>query len=548
MSGMEKASNSDELVDIGESHQKAGRLQDAESYYRKALEIDAGHPGALYYLGSIAYEDGRLQFSTQLIEELLRGEPNDVEARHLLGMIALKEEDPARASEHFKKALVLQPSYALAYYSLGTALSKQRDFDAALTNFQRAVALNPTFAQAHCLIGNIFRAQNKLEEAISSYRRALNLQADFEPAIESIGGLLLSRGSSDEAITIFRKAIDTNPASAAAHAWLGAAHSSKDQNEIAVAFYERAIALDPCCFDALFNLGSALLKLGKTREAVIFYRRAVALNGKDTRLLTNLANALYVLGEIDGAVEVYRQLLAQEPNNPVAHHHLAAYTRDAMPERAADTYVEYTFDAFAESFDVTLKGLNYCGPQLMADALQREYGGPHKQLAVLDAGCGTGLCGPLIVAYAAQLTGVDLSAGMLAKAKLRNVYDELVKAELTAYLQSKTNAFDVILSADTLLYFGALENLLAAARTAMRDGGHLFFTVEMLSSEDVGSNSESGYYLNPHGRYSHSEAYLRRTLGTAGFTIIAMETVTLRHERGQPVQSFAVSCRAASDG
>ena len=30
-----------------------------------------------------------------------------------------------------------------------------------------------------------------------------------------------------------------------------------------------------------------------------------------------------------------------------------------------------------------------------------------KQLDVLDAGCGTGLCGPLLAPYARRLVGVD---------------------------------------------------------------------------------------------------------------------------------------------
>ena len=71
---------------------------------------------------------------------------------------------------------------------------------------------------------------------------------------------------------------------------------------------------------------------------------------------------------------------------------------------------------------------------------------------MLDAGCGTGLCGPLVAPYARRLTGVDLSAGMLAQAKEKNVYDELFKVELTEYLRDHTEAFDLIVSADTLVY------------------------------------------------------------------------------------------------
>ena len=105
---------------------------------------------------------------------------------------------------------------------------------------------------------------------------------------------------------------------------------------------------------------------------------------------------------------------------------------------------------------------------------------PSKALDVLDAGCGTGLCGPLVAPYARRLVGVDLSARMLRQAEERHVYDALHKFELTAYLQDNPGAFDVIVSADTLVYFGPLEQVVVAAAAALRPGGRLVFTVEEL--------------------------------------------------------------------
>ena len=58
--------------------------------------------------------------------------------------------------------------------------------------------------------------------------------------------------------------------------------------------------------------------------------------------------------------------------------------------------------------------------------------------------------------------------GMLAHAKDKNVYDALVKAELTEYLRTTERAFDLIVSADTLVYFGDLEGVLVAATEALR--------------------------------------------------------------------------------
>ncbi len=69
-----------------------------------------------------------------------------------------------------------------------------------------------------------------------------------------------------------------------------------------------------------------------------------------------------------------------------------------------------TFDSFAASFDSKLAKLLYRAPALVAEMLAEPDVEASKSLDVLDAGCGTGLCGPLIAPYARRLVGVDLSA------------------------------------------------------------------------------------------------------------------------------------------
>jgi predicted TPR repeat methyltransferase len=157
-------------------------------------------------------------------------------------------------------------------------------------------------------------------------------------------------------------------------------------------------------------------------------------------------------------------------------------------------------------------------------------------LDVLDAGCGTGLCGPLVAPYARRLVGVDLSDGMLAHARDKQVYDELGAAELTAYLSGQTEAFDLIVSADTLVYFGALANVAEAAAGALRPGGLLAFTLEETTE---GSSPTAGYCIRPHGRFNHSASYVERVLADAGFDT-DIRRGELRLESGLPVAGLVV--------
>jgi predicted TPR repeat methyltransferase len=160
---------------------------------------------------------------------------------------------------------------------------------------------------------------------------------------------------------------------------------------------------------------------------------------------------------------------------------------------------------------------------------------------VLDAGCGTGLCGAELKPFARTLTGVDLSAAMLDQARRSGSYDELIKAELKEYLAERPSAYDLIVSGDTFVYFGDLQPVLAAAARALRPGGWLVFSLER-----SGDEASHGYRLHPHGRYSHTRAYVVETLTRARLEPADVRAETLRKEAGRPVGGWIVVCRKAA--
>jgi predicted TPR repeat methyltransferase len=289
------------------------------------------------------------------------------------------------------------------------------------------------------------------------------------------------------------------------------------------------------------NLGNSLSGLHRVEEALDAHREAMRLAPQSADSYRHLGAVLYTIGRIEEAAEVYRQWLDLFPNDPRARHLFAACSGKGAPRRASDEYVRVEFDGYAHMFDASLARLDYRAPTLVADAVAQMFGAPQAQLAVLDAGCGTGLCGPLLRPAARVLVGVDLSAAMVALARERGVYDTLIVEELTAFLRQHAQTSDLIVSADTLVYFGDLAEVILAAATALRPRGALIFTVERAEPQDA----PSGYCLNPHGRYSHTRDYLLQILGEAGLGDPAIQEVTLRKEAEAWVAGWLVSARAA---
>jgi len=247
---------------------------------------------------------------------------------------------------------------------------------------------------------------------------------------------------------------------------------------------------------------------------------------------------LLLQGETAQAVVILRAWLAQEPDNPYVLHHLAACTGEGAPRRASDAYVEKLFDNFAPTFDDKLASLHYRAPQVVADAVAAALPAPAAGLAVADIGCGTGLCGPLLRPWASRLVGCDLSGAMLERASGRGAYDELHKAELTAFLRERPDAFDLVVSADTLNYFGELGEVAEAAHGALRAGGTVVFTLEALAAGEGATHK-----LQDNGRYAHDGAHARRVFETAGLRVDAPVQAVLREEKQLPVRGWLMVAR-----
>jgi predicted TPR repeat methyltransferase len=130
---------------------------------------------------------------------------------------------------------------------------------------------------------------------------------------------------------------------------------------------------------------------------------------------------------------------------------------------------------------------------------------------------------------------VDLSDGMLAHARDKNVYHALIKAELAEYAGANREAFDLIVSADTLVYFGDLTGVIGAFAGALRPHGLLVFTLE----HAVGDADGVDYRLQPHGRYIHARGYVERLLMFAGLRSHIIQD-ELRMEAGAPVPGLVV--------
>jgi predicted TPR repeat methyltransferase len=415
------------------------------------------------------------------------------------------------------------------------SLMKEGRFRDADSLCRAMLELEPEHPDALHYAGVLAHKRGSNDEALSLIRRSLERVPGQSDWYSNLGIVLQSNGQFEAAMEAFRRAIALNPAHENALNNLGVLLRLHDRLDEAEASYRAVIALNPNHPDVYLNLAVVLDQTGRAPEAMTAYCKAITLRPAHPQAHRHLAIAYAEIGETQKAIEVCEEWVRNNPNDPRARHALAAHSGRDVPPRASDAYVQAVFDDFAESFEAKLARLAYKAPSLVGDAVAAVIATPDRTLDVLDAGCGTGLCGPLLAPYARRLIGVDLSQGMLKLASEKQVYDELAHAELTEYLQRHPDGFDVIVTADTLVYFGALEDVASAASGALRPGGLLVFTVE--EAKDPGL--AGAYSLRPHGRYTHGADYVRQVLADAGL-VPRIERADLRFESGIPVPGLVV--------
>jgi len=443
-------------------------------------------------------------------------------------------EPTANASGEFRMEIGDAIAFAKRRHQAGDLGQAEQIYEAVLAH-------DPERIEVLNVLGILKYQRGEHEAAIALMRRVVEADPAADGAWNNLGNALLGRNEIDEAALAYKRSLELVPT---AEAWANLSRIFRRRGDLAVSEQAclQALALAPDHSVATHNLALACLGQRKIEEGVAHALRAMQLLQPHERRRQVYVQYLLVAEEPAHAVSILKAWQEQEPGNPYVLHHLAACAGAAMPQRASDAYVENEFDSFAATFDSTLERLKYRAPWIVADAVKAALPPPSRQFDVIDLGCGTGLCGPLLQPWARLLVGCDLSTAMLMKASHRDVYDELRKAELTAFLRERPGAFDVAISADTLNYFGELGEVAQAVHGALRAGGVFVFTLEALPTDDTGV-----VRLLPHGRYAHAGGHARRMFADAGLAVDEPVGVVLREENRLPVQGWLVVARRPAD-
>jgi predicted TPR repeat methyltransferase len=198
-------------------------------------------------------------------------------------------------------------------------------------------------------------------------------------------------------------------------------------------------------------------------------------------------------------------------------------------------YVQTLFDQYAPRFEASLLGeLNYRAPQLLFKAVLAVRAAEKKPAffeRAIDLGCGTGLAAAAFAEQVDEIIGIDLSPGMIERARATGLYAELVVADMAEGLHSRPEASaDLVLAADAMVYVPDLAPVMGEVSRVLAPGGLLSFTVE--------THDGDGVIIGAGLRYAHDIEYVRERIAAAGLTLVHLETASSRTEKDAPVRGL----------
>ena len=500
-----------QILSKGIAAHKDGKFNEAEKHYKAILQSDSAHPHANHNLGVLCVNVDKLDDALLFFDAALKSD-SSIEQFWISYIEALiNAKQLRRAEKVLKKAKRKKIKHAKLKY-----------FEAELVNCGKTckpARRRPAQQQLDQLIGHY--QNGRLGEA---EKLANSLIKEF-PRTDLVwmikGAIYETTGRLSEALNAHKTALDISPNNAQVHYNLGITLQAMEKHIDSKAAFIKAIALKPDFFEALTNLGATQQKLKQLEDAEVSFRRAINLKPNQSNAHNLLGGVLTEQGKMEEASVSYKRAIELDPECPFSNHMYAALTGKTT-STAPREYVVNLFDKFAGHFESTLVGdLEYNIPKRLAEIIIAHSESPSLG-TLLDLGCGTGLFGSTLNHAFTRLSGVDLSSKMLAEAKEKRIYDNLIEADITDFLLNENLNFNYFVSTDVFVYIGDLSEIFHLIASRNNKDGKFAFSTEHIAGD--------GFRLEQSGRYSHSKKYIDGLCEEFGFTLSFFETRNLRKE------------------
>ena len=340
-----------ELARRASSAWAAGRNDEAQRWYERAVERDPSWDEGWWYLGSIHYEADRYADARVAFARVTSLKPEASPAWAMLGLTEFRLGELDAALQHLTRWQTIGPGgdneiSSTAGLHLAMLLVRSGQFDLAMrpltwlasshsetpelsllcglviqevpllpaevkqADRERIVAIG--HAAFAALAGRDAEAKSRFEEVVARYPNARGVRFAL--------GLVLSRMGSPEALPMLRQEVGRFPDDVHAHLQIALELLGRGQPKEALLSAQEAVRLAPRLFSAHLALGRALSETGAVGEGIAHLERAEQLAPDVADVYLALARAYAVAGRTADVERVRAKMIdADRKRHPQLH-------------------------------------------------------------------------------------------------------------------------------------------------------------------------------------------------------------------------------------
>jgi tetratricopeptide (TPR) repeat protein len=368
----------DIILALGEAAQSLGNPDQAESQFRKSIELAPKRFDGYLALAQLFFKKGNAGKASEILNEAASQVEETAEMRRMLGQSELARSRLDSAIHEFSRALELDPHDVDAMFGMALALRKHGDLDQAERQLAEIGKRDPGYAGLAEQSGLLFEARGDFKKAAEAYGTALEKDkgdsslllrlgaaqvsaGDFDTAEQTlakvirelpnsaeteyfIGRIAFARGRTPDALTHFDRAVSLDGLKGEYHLYVGRASLEMGNLGRTLEEIQAAINFDPSLGDAYWVRAMVRLRMGAVKDSLKDLSKTLALNPARTEAYAVQGDCYEQLRQMPEAIHAYRTAIEKNPARGEWHYRLAMLEADTGNRAEADAAVKKSLE------------------------------------------------------------------------------------------------------------------------------------------------------------------------------------------------------------
>ncbi|ACY19336.1 tetratricopeptide repeat protein [Haliangium ochraceum] len=329
------ASDAAASVALGIRYMRANAWTDAETWLRKALELEPGDVDAQFQLGQVLASLERYDEAFEMLKSAAEAAPerSDIGLRLAIQYEKLDRDEEAAAA--YEQLLSTSSPTVDTLARAGRFYARQGQTDKAGEIGERILAIKDTAAAGHYLLGEGQFAQGEHAAARDSFRRAADIEQDpqyleataraaermelYDEAFEAYSEasrrapeyiaprlgrarLLIARRDFQRATEELEDLRKIAPNEASVFHYLGESLQAQEKHKEAISYFRTALGIDGRRAETHYRLGKSYIERGDERDAASEFTTATQIARNSATPPSWLVDAYYELGYVQRAL------------------------------------------------------------------------------------------------------------------------------------------------------------------------------------------------------------------------------------------------------